>query len=110
VDGVPEEVIIETLSEIVLEGGTQGAIKETISSKRPKASKDGHVTTSMPGNIVDVLVSEGDTVKAGQAILIIEAMKMETEIQACIDGKISKIYVQKGESVTPQEALIEIVP
>ncbi|KOR28660.1 pyruvate carboxylase subunit B, partial [Achromatium sp. WMS3] len=65
VDGVPEEVIIETLSEIVLEGGTQGAIKETISSKRPKASKDGHVTTSMPGNIVDVLVSEGDTVKAG---------------------------------------------
>jgi pyruvate carboxylase subunit B len=110
VDGVPEEVIIETLSEIVLEGGTQSANKDTKAGKRPKADKEGHVTTSMPGNIVEVLVQEGDTVTAGQAVLIVEAMKMETEIQACIAGKISGVFVQKGESVNPNEALIEIEP
>jgi pyruvate carboxylase subunit B len=64
----------------------------------------------MLGNIVEVLVQEGDTVTAGQAVLIVEAMKMETEIQACIAGKISGVFVQKGESVNPNEALIEIEP
>ena len=47
-------------------------------SGRKHASEPGHVTTAMPGNIVEVLVKEGDTVTAGQAVLIAEAMKMET--------------------------------
>jgi len=108
VDGVPEEVIVETLSEIVLEGGAQGAVKQAIAGKRPKATKEGHVTTSMPGNIVDVLVREGDAVTAGQPVLVTEAMKMETEIQAPIAGKVTGVFVQKGESVNPNEVLIEI--
>ena len=45
----------------------------------------------MPGNIVDVLVNVGDIVKAGQSVLITEAMKMETEVQAAIAGKIITI-------------------
>ncbi len=62
----------------------------------------------MPGNIVDVLVKEGDMVKAGQAVLITEAMKMETEVQAAIAGKVVAIHVAKGDRVTPGEILIEI--
>ena len=62
----------------------------------------------MPGNIVDVLVKEGDKVKTGQAVLITEAMKMETEVQAPIDGTVTAIHIAKGDRVTPGEVLIEI--
>ncbi|WP_419608318.1 sodium-extruding oxaloacetate decarboxylase subunit alpha, partial [Thiolapillus sp.] len=86
VDGVPEEAVVETLDEIVLTGGAEGAVKGAIGGRRPKATKEGHVTTSMPGTIVDVLVSEGDTIEAGEPVLITEAMKMETEVQAPISG------------------------
>jgi pyruvate carboxylase subunit B len=110
VDGVPEEVVVETLDAVVLEGGAQGAVKAGIAGKRPRATREGHVTTSMPGNIVDVLVKEGDTVAAGQAVLITEAMKMETEIQAPIAGKVTALFVAKGDSVNPDEVLIEIEP
>ena len=108
VDGVPEELLVETLDELVLEGGTKGAVKEAIAGKRPAPSEEGDVTTGMPGNIVEVMVSEGDEVTAGQAVLVTEAMKMETEITAPVSGKVTTIYVQKGDSVTPKETLISI--
>jgi pyruvate carboxylase subunit B len=62
----------------------------------------------MPGVIIEVLVNIGDEVKAGAPILITEAMKMETEIQAAISGTITAIHVVKGDSVTPDETLVEI--
>ena len=98
-DGMPEEVVFESLNEYVAEGGGSG---------RKQATDPGHVTTAMPGNIVDVLVNEGDTVKAGQAVLITEAMKMETEVHSNIDGTVQAIYVSKGDRVTPGEVLIDI--
>ena len=98
IDGMPEEVVFEPLNEFVGGGG----------SKRKQASAPGHVSTTMPGNIVDVLVKEGDVVKAGQAVLITEAMKMETEVQAAIAGKVVAIHVAKGDRVNPGEVLIEI--
>ena len=108
VDGVPEEVVVQTLDQVVLTGGAQGAVRATIGGKRPKATKEGHVSTSMPGNIVAVLVKEGEAVTAGQPVLVTEAMKMETEVQAPIAGKVTGVYVSKGDSVTPGEALLEI--
>ncbi len=108
VDGIPEEVLVETLDQVVLEGGAQGAVKKGIAGKRPRATREGHVTTSMPGNIVDVLVKEGDGVIAGQPVLIAEAMKMETEVQAPIAGTVTGVFISKGDAVTPDEALIEI--
>ncbi len=113
VDGVPEEILVETLSEIITEpvGGTGGngasAIQQS-GSKRPRATSPGHVTTSMPGVIVDVLVAEGDKVNAGDAVFITEAMKMETEVQAPISGIIKAIHISKGDTVNPDETLIEI--
>lgn len=99
IDGMPEEVVLEELNKFV--GGSDGKTRE-------RASKPGHVTTSMPGNVVDVLVAEGDQVKAGQAVLVSEAMKMESEIQAAIDGTVKAVYVAKGDRVTPGEILIDI--
>jgi pyruvate carboxylase subunit B len=64
----------------------------------------------MPGTIIDVLVSEGDEVPAGTPLLITEAMKMETEIQAPVAGTVRDIHVARGDSVNPDETLIEIDP
>lgn len=97
-DGMPEEVLFEPLNAYV-EAGASG---------RRQASAPGHVTTSMPGNIVEVLVTEGDQVKAGQPVMITEAMKMETEVQAPVGGRVAAVYVAKGDRVTPGEVLIEI--
>ncbi|MDH5573705.1 MAG: pyruvate carboxylase subunit B, partial [Gammaproteobacteria bacterium] len=106
IDGIPEEVMMESLEEITLGGADQPA--QAVSGKRPRATEPGHVTTSMPGIIVEVMVKVDDRVNAGDPILITEAMKMETEIQAPISGIIKAIHVTKGETVTPDEALIEI--
>jgi len=97
-DGMPEEVVFEPLNEYRAEGG----------KGRKQATKAGHVTTGMPGNIVEVLVKEGDRIAAGQPVLITEAMKMEAEVQATIDGVVTAIHVAKGDRVTPGEVLVEI--
>jgi len=110
VDGMPEEIILESLDELITSGNleTTTAPSTKTGSSRPKATSQGHVTTSMPGIIVEVLVSEGDKVSAGDPVLVTEAMKMETEIQAPITGTVKAIHVQKGDSVNPDESLIEI--
>ena len=107
VDGVPEEIIVEPLNELDLDEGIARS-DAGHGSKRPTATSPGHVTTSMPGIIVDVLVRVGDEVAAGDALLVTEAMKMETEIQAPIAGKVTAIHVKKGDSVNPDEVLVEI--
>lgn len=107
IDGVPEEVLLEPLNEINA-NGEQQAVATNSAGQRPRATKPGHVTTSMPAAIVEVIAKVDDKVSAGDPVLITEAMKMETEIQAPISGTIVAIHVSKGDSVTPDEALIEI--
>ncbi|MBX3629935.1 MAG: sodium-extruding oxaloacetate decarboxylase subunit alpha [Nitrosomonas sp.] len=108
VDGIPEEIVVETLDEIVLDGGTQGAVQSNIASKRRRPSVEGDVVVSMPCNILDVLVKVGQKVNAGQPVLVTEAMKMETEVTAPIAGTVKAIHVIKGEPANPNEVLIEI--
>ena len=114
VDGIAEEVIVETLSEIeVAGGGKTGGKKKTeskTSSGRPRPSHAGCVTTAMPGTIVAVKVQVGDKVTAGDGVLVIEAMKMENEIQASKTGTVVAVHVTKGDTVTPDESLLEIQP
>ncbi|MEJ2687096.1 MAG: sodium-extruding oxaloacetate decarboxylase subunit alpha [Gammaproteobacteria bacterium] len=109
VDGVPEEILVETLQEVDTSGAeATGGSAPLKGSKRPRPTGPGHVTTSMPGTIIEVLVSEGDQVAAGDALLVTEAMKMETEIQAPIAGTVAAVRIAKGDSVNPDETLIEI--
>jgi pyruvate carboxylase subunit B len=109
VDGVPEQILIETLTETVpTEAGVVDTRRASRGSKRPKASKEGHVTSSMPGTIVDILVKAGNKVKAGDPVLVIEAMKMENEVPAPVAGTVKAVNVTKGDSVNPDEALVEI--
>ena len=62
----------------------------------------------MPGTVLDIKVSVGDQVQAGQVLLILEAMKMENEISAPSAGTIDSIQVQKGASVNAGDVLISI--
>ena len=114
VDGIAEEVMVETLSEIEVGGGKSSGKKKAAasvtSSGRPRPSHEGCVTTAMPGSIVDVKVKAGDKVNAGDAVLVIEAMKMENEIQAPKSGIVVAVHVKKGDTVTPDESLLEIQP
>ncbi len=116
VDGIAEEVIVETLDEIEVGVGSNGSKNGTkkkaaaTSNGRPRPHHAGCVTTAMPGTIVAVKVRIGDKVKAGDGVLVIEAMKMENEIQAATTGTVVAVHVAKGDSVTPDESLLEIQP
>jgi pyruvate carboxylase subunit B len=117
VDGVAEEVVVETLSEIEVSGGGsngKGGNKKKDAGKgasgRPRPHHAGCVTTAMPGTIVAVKVKIGDKVSAGDGVLVIEAMKMENEIQSATTGTVVAVHVNKGDNVTPDESLLEIQP
>ncbi|WP_300702217.1 biotin/lipoyl-containing protein [Bacteroides sp.] len=73
----------------------------------PSSGKSG-VKSPLPGVILEVKVNVGDTVKKGQTIIILEAMKMENNINADKDGKITAISVNKGDSVLEGTDLVII--
>jgi biotin carboxyl carrier protein len=66
------------------------------------------VDAYMPGRVTSVLVAEGDEVVTGQGIIVLEAMKMENEIRAEHDGKVSKLHVQPGQAVDTGNPLFEM--
>ena len=76
-------------------------------ASKPAAGKSG-VKSPLPGVILDIKVKEGDEVKKGQSLIILEAMKMENSINADMDGKIAATYVSKGESVLEGTDLVII--
>jgi biotin carboxyl carrier protein len=77
-------------------------------SARATTSKIEKISAPMPGKIVDILVDENAEIKQGEAVIILEAMKMQNEIQANISGKIRKIHVKHNDSVMKDDLLIEI--
>ena len=76
----------------------------------PAAAPAGATTVEapMPGKILNIKVSEGQAVKFGEVVVIMEAMKMETEIVAPADGTVSKILVKAGDSVDTGAALVAL--
>jgi len=71
-------------------------------------SKPGHVGASMPGMVVTVAVQPGDTIKTGQKLLSLEAMKMETVINAEVAGTVSEVLVKAGSQVETGDLLVAI--
>ncbi len=66
------------------------------------------ITSPLPGVIIEVSVKEGQAVKAGQRVAVIEAMKMENEIQASSDGTVTAVLVNKGDSVLEGAEIVKI--
>ena len=76
---------------------------------KPVAATAGtKVVSPMPGTIVNVNVAVGDTVKEGQVVMILEAMKMENDIVAACDGTVGSVAVKKGDTVESNDLLMTI--
>ena len=71
-------------------------------------SASGTIATQMPGRIVRLMVKPGDTVKKGQPVLVIEAMKMENEMKSPVDGVLGEVYVSEGQTVEAGTKLVRI--
>ena len=106
VNGTPYQVKLEKPAKkqmVTLKRPTQAVVT------RPAASTtQGAVKTPLPGVILQVKCNVGDTVKRGQTLIILEAMKMENNINADRDGKIIEIKVHKGDSVLEGADLVVI--
>jgi biotin carboxyl carrier protein len=66
------------------------------------------VSVPMPGKVIAVLVSEGDTVEKGQGLVIVEAMKMENEVRSPVGGEIKEVKVKPGEAVEGGAVLVVV--
>ncbi|MEC9457634.1 MAG: biotin/lipoyl-containing protein [Candidatus Thermoplasmatota archaeon] len=122
VDGKEFEVEIELIDgvwEVTLEGRKFSVEtdeeKQHIRRAREKVSgsklgASGTISSAIPGKIVSILVSVGDAVSAGDVVIVLEAMKMQNEIKASVDGVISEIKCNAGERVEANVPLLEISP
>jgi pyruvate carboxylase subunit B len=98
IDGVPEEVVMHRAE---LEG-------HKVSIKSHITKGPGDISVAIPGTVISIQVAVGDRVRKGTVLFVIEAMKMETEIQAPADGEVSEILCQKGDKITPDNVLIRL--
>ncbi|MCY3983831.1 MAG: pyruvate carboxylase [Roseovarius sp.] len=81
---------------------------QTMSRQKAEARNPGHVGAPMPGMVASVAASAGQSVKEGDMLLTIEAMKMETAIHAKRDAKISMVHVSPGDQIDAKDLLIEL--
>lgn len=87
----------------------QAAAPAAAPAPAPKASGAGKAVTSpLPGVIIGIKVNVGDTVKPGQVVAVLEAMKMENDIEAEFGGTVTAVNVAKGDSVLEGAAIVTI--
>ncbi len=95
--------------------GREVVVKDTsvtstkIVRKKAEPTNKEQIGATMPGSVIEVLVSKGERVSQGQPIVITEAMKMETTIKATFNGVIDQIYVEPGNLIETDDLLIEMV-
>ena len=85
-----------------------GDVQRASAPRTGAAAGGTKVTTPLPGTILDVFVNVGDQVKSGQTVVLLEAMKMENNIEADTEGTVTSINVRKGDSVLEGDTLIVI--
>jgi oxaloacetate decarboxylase alpha subunit len=95
------------ISQIQGEGGAASAPAAS-SAPAPAAGEGEPVVAPLGGNIFKVLVSPGDTVEEGDVMIILEAMKMETEIRAPKAGTIGEVFIKVGDAVSPDDEMLTI--
>ncbi|WP_418312601.1 pyruvate carboxylase [Priestia flexa] len=96
-NGQPREVVIKDES-----------VKTTVVSKmKADLTNPNQIGASMPGTVIRVIVEKGDKVSKGDHLMITEAMKMETTVQAPFDGVVKNIHVESGDAIQPGDLLVE---
>ena len=109
-NGVWNDIIEGKSFNIEIEGSSVG---DTSVSKRKKANsgkKSGTISSTIPGKIVSISAKEGQMVSEGDVVMILEAMKMQNEIQAALSGTVTAINCKPGDSVEANSPLIIIQP
>lgn|SRR5262245_42236071 len=98
-----------TVNDIVVEVALRDP---KLSGSQTEAAGDStgptSVTAPMPGKLVKLLVSDGDAVKEGQGVAVVEAMKMQNELKALKSGTVERVRVVEGQSVNAGECLLTI--
>jgi biotin carboxyl carrier protein len=110
VDGRPYELVVDHDLRWVRTAGElhQLEVRDLEAGVARPASGDGRVKAPIPGLITRVLVQPGDTVEAGQPLLVLEAMKMENEIRAPRAGTVQLLGVSPGQGVSLGAVMVEI--
>lgn len=103
-----EEVSLEPIQEILAGVPESPDTGKSAKPKRPRPSKPGDVAPPMPGRVVKILVAVGDRVKAGDPLLIVEAMKMESRVPTPINGTVAAILASEGDHVKTDETVIQL--
>jgi methylmalonyl-CoA carboxyltransferase small subunit len=114
VDGVVYDVEVEVeeetrapLGAIFMGGGFVPQHAATPAAAPPSADGDG-IKAPLAGSVARVLVQEGQEIAAGDVVVVVEAMKMETEITAPSAGTVSAVLVSPGDAVTGGQVLVEL--
>lgn len=114
VNGKTYRVELESLEEVNAPAPNGGQpAKPAEPSKKPEsaapASGEGQAVVSpIQGSVVKVLVNVGDKIKKGQAVAVIEAMKLENEVVSTLDGEICAVDVSKGSAVASGDPLVHV--
>ena len=108
-DGKWEVSIDGNLYEVEIDKASRRGQRKKRDSSRGGRSSSGLISSAIPGKIVSVLVSEGDKVDSSSVVIVLEAMKMQNEIKAGIDGKVEKIMCEPGQRIEANVPLMEIV-
>ncbi len=104
-DGKTRNISIGGEHFIVEEVGDEDEV-----ARAGQESAHGELSSPMPGNVIKVKVKEGDEVKKGASLIIVEAMKMENEIRAPYDALVEKLLVTEGEVVDAGSPLVDLKP
>ena len=84
------------------------SVKEGIEAKAADAGEGTPVKAALPGNVLKVLVTEGDSIAEGDVIAVVEAMKMETEIKSPVSGTVKSVEIEVGNKVQTGQVLVTV--
>ena len=95
---------------IEIEGNSVGDMAGNKRKKKGRGKKSGTISSTIPGKIVSIAVEEGDIVAEGDVVMILEAMKMQNEIQAPLSGSVTAVNCKPGDSIEANSPLVIIQP